>query len=78
MSFRTIVTKRDGECKRCGQVVPAGTSVRYNGRGIWHLAAACPVKKENTTTPETVLSAAQMLAEIERLRAALHSEAVSE
>lgn len=41
--FKTIISRYAGTCKRCRQDFPAGTRIRYGGRGrTYHLSAHCP------------------------------------
>lgn len=41
--FKTITSRYAGTCKRCRQDFPAGTRIRFGGRGrTYHLVADCP------------------------------------
>lgn len=40
--FSTLIAKFPGTCKRCHTGFPAGTKIRYGGRGrTYHLLADC-------------------------------------
>jgi hypothetical protein len=40
--FRTITNKYTSICRRCGETVPAGQSVRWaKGKGVYHLSNEC-------------------------------------
>jgi hypothetical protein len=40
--FSTITSKYAGTCRRCGSSFPAGTRIRYGGRGrTYHLKTDC-------------------------------------
>lgn len=42
MEFKTIVARKEGVCKRCGQPVNVGERIRWAaGRGSYHLASEC-------------------------------------
>lgn len=48
--FRTITASYAGKCKRCGQDFPAGTRIRYGGRGrTYHLGDACPARQSQSS-----------------------------
>lgn len=43
MKFTTITAKFPGTCKRCSDRFPAGTRIRFGGKGLtYHLSADCP------------------------------------
>jgi hypothetical protein len=43
LRFTTLTTRFAGTCKRCGERFPAGTRIRFGGRGrTYHFAAECP------------------------------------
>lgn len=46
MAFRTLVSKYKGICKRCNREFPAGTTIKYGGRGnCWHPSKDCPASE---------------------------------
>jgi hypothetical protein len=41
-SFKTLTARFAGTCRRCGQPIAVGDTIRYGGRGLtYHLAADC-------------------------------------
>ena len=50
--FSTLIAKFPGTCKRCHASFPAGTRIRYGGRGLtYHLRADCGL--DAPTVPDT-------------------------
>ncbi len=46
MRFTTMTAKFPGWCKRCKGQFPAGTRIRYGGRGLtYHMADDCPASQ---------------------------------
>jgi len=40
--FKTITSKFDSKCRRCGEAVYAGEKVRWaKGRGVYHFSNVC-------------------------------------
>lgn len=40
--WRTITSKYDGKCKRCGGTFAAGEKIRYGGKGLTYHLGECP------------------------------------
>ncbi len=46
-SYRTIVAKYPGKCRRCGGAITPGEPIRWApGRGSWHMSDRCGVDDE--------------------------------
>lgn len=50
--FRTLIARYPGTCRRCGQAITPGQSIRWKtGKGnTWHLASECPGHQETPAT----------------------------
>ena len=51
--FRTLIARYPGQCRRCGQAITPGQTIRWKaGKGnTWHLAADCPAKNAALADP---------------------------
>jgi hypothetical protein len=67
-TFRTLIARKPGTCKKCQVAFPAGTSIRWNGYNAWHIGDECPARTVRVSAAPVGQTAADIINENRRLR----------